>query len=112
MWPLPFSHVTTDTQLTFDPQSFKFVPVLSANLKDCRPLEFAIEKYNTKFLFKTIDGITPIADSKFQVISEVNITVTGGVSGENECLNYPRLSDNPSVYEKCMFSQTICTKQT
>lgn len=103
MWPLPFSQVTTNSQLTFDPQSFKFVPVISSALKDCRPLEFAIEKYNNQFLFKTIEGVTPIPDPNVRLISEVYINITGGVSGENECLNYPRLSDNPSVYENCKF---------
>lgn len=103
MWPLPFSQQTTDKQLTFDPQSFKFLPILSSDLKDCKPLEFAVEKYNKEFLFKTVEGITPIPDPRFQVISVVNVTVTGGTNGQNECQNYPKLSDNPSAYESCKF---------
>lgn len=107
MWPLPLSQVTTDIRLTFNPQSFKFTPVLSSALADCKPLEFAFKKYNNQFLFKTIEGITPIPDPNFQLISEVIVTVTGGNSGENECSNYPRLSDNPSVYENCMFCHSF-----
>lgn len=103
MWPLPFSHVTTEKRLTFNPSSFKFAPVLSTPLSDCKPLEFAIEKYDNQFLFRTVEGITPIPDPNFQTISVVRVTVTGGVNGENECSNYPRLSDSPSVYEHCEF---------
>lgn len=103
VWPLPYSQETTGNTFTFDPQSFKFIPVLSSALKDCPPLEFAIQKYSKQFLFKTVERIKPIPDPNFQTISEVTITITGGVNGDNECLNYPRLSDNPSVYEHCTF---------
>ncbi|XP_037046108.1 beta-hexosaminidase subunit alpha-like isoform X1 [Bradysia coprophila] len=99
VWPLPFAQVTTEKQLTFDPQSFKFATVLSTDISNCDPLEFAIAKYNNQFLFRTVEGITPIPDPNFKIISVVNVNITGGVTGENECLNYPRLSDNPSVYE-------------
>lgn len=98
MWPLPFKQNTTDIRLTFDPKSFKFNPVVSVGIENCEPLAFAIQKYNNAFLFKTVEGVTPIPDPGSKLISEVTITIKGL---ETECRNYPRLSDNPSVYESC-----------
>ncbi len=84
---------------------------MSTDLKDCKPLEFAIQKYNNEFLFQTVEGITPIPDPNFTIVSVVNVTVTGGVDNENECLNYPKLSDNPAVYENCELAAQRNIKQ-
>lgn len=97
---------STATVLSFNPATFRIVPLV-LNSEQCDPLDFAVSKYNNDFLFATIEGIPGVPDPEVGLISELRVLVVGDASGNTECQNFPRFSDDIDVYERCMHTQII-----
>lgn len=100
IWPLPRFHHATADLVTFDPYSFRIVPL---SLERCEPLEFAIVKYSRHFLFPDMYKSPTPPDPEFPTVSRVYVELSGA---HNECLSYPQLSDN-AEYEQCTNSRHI-----
>jgi hypothetical protein len=60
-----------------------------------------VTKYNSNFLFPTIEGVPVVADTGVTLLSLLSVTVVGDASGNTECQNHPRFSEDPQIYEHC-----------
>ncbi|CAL8126406.1 unnamed protein product [Orchesella dallaii] len=94
-WPLPFSWTSIEKLVTFDPATFKIVKNFTGT---CEPIDFAIQKYNQSFLFPVYGNGNSSPDPSLPVVAELVVTLSDNEQ-QNECLQYPKLSDDPETHE-------------
>ncbi|CAL8126408.1 unnamed protein product [Orchesella dallaii] len=94
-WPLPFSWTSTEQLVTFDTATFRIVKNFTGT---CEPIDFAIQKYNQGFLFPVYGNGNSSSDPSLPVVAELVVTLSDNEQ-QNECLQYPKLSDDPETHE-------------
>lgn len=100
-WPWPQTLSSTNVTLSFDPANFRIVLDVPDSEK-CDPLDFAVSKYNNAFLFPAMGGFAGVPDPGSVLVPELRVTLLGDVSGNTECQNHPRLSEEDfNTYEHC-----------
>lgn len=102
-WPLPFSWTSNDQLVTFNRSSFKITKSFSFA---CEPIDFAIQKYNSSFLFPVYGNGQSSPDPRLPVLTELVIELSSN-ENENECSQYPKLSNDPGTHEACKINKLL-----